>query len=123
MLQTLSKMNNERRKDLKEVLVDLQRFVDGKIPEAEAFAILNEVKIELGNCLFDERESRDNLMEFIPSGPKVDKADKTVYALEDADEELKMVLHHLDIKDAEYQDLINVYIKSVIENIKKAIGK
>lgn len=116
-------MNNERRKDLKEVLATLQQFVDGKVPEAKAFETLIEVKSELGNCLFDEKESRDNLMEFIPSGPKVDKADKSVFALEDADEELKMVLHHLDIKDAEYQDLINVYIKSAIENIKKAIGK
>lgn len=116
-------MNNERRKDLKEMLIDLQQFVDGKIPETIAFETLSGTEVELGNCLFDEKESRDNLIEFIPSGPKVDAANKKVYELEDAYEDIKMVLHHLDINDADYQGLIDVYIKSAIEHIKKAIEK
>lgn len=116
-------MNNERRKDLKEVLTDLQQFVDGKIPEAKAFETLSESQIEVSNCLFDERESRDNLIEFIPSGPKVDAANEKVYELEDANDDIETAQHHLSINDADYQGLIDVYIKSAIEHIKKAIEK
>ena len=116
-------MNNERRKNLKEVLSDLQRFVDGKVPETEALEALSEPKAELSDCLFDEKESRSNLMEVVQSGPKVDMADKHVYALEDAYDDLQSVERHLLDNDAEYLDLIEVYVKSAIENINKAISK
>lgn len=116
-------MNNERRKNLKEVLKQLQQFVDGKVPESEALDVLNDPSTELFNCLFDEKESRNNLLEVIPSGPKADKAIESVYKLEDAYDDVKAVQKHLQDNDADYQGLINVYIKSAIENINKAIGK
>lgn len=121
--KTSSKMNNERRKTLKEVLEALQQFVDGKIPETEALETLNEPSSDLFNCLFDEKESRDNLMEVTPSGPKVDKAIKCVYELEDAYDDIKAVKQHLENDDADYQGLIDVYVKSAIGHIKKAMEK
>ena len=54
---------------------------------------------------------------------KVDKAIKCVYELEDAYDDLEAVKSHLEKNDAEYQGLIDVYVKSAIEHIKKAIGK
>ncbi len=116
-------MNNERRKDLREVLEQLQQFVDGKVPESEALNVLDDPSAELFNCLFDEKESRDNLLEVTPRGPKADKAIESVYKLEDAYDDVKAVQKHLQDNDADYQGLIDVYIKSAIENIKKAIGK
>lgn len=121
--KTSSKMNNERRKTLKEVLTDLQQFVDGKVPEAEALEALNGPSADLFNCLFDEKESRDNLMEVIPSGPKVDKAIKCVYELEDAYDDIQAVKQHLQDNDAEYKGSVEVYIKSAIEHIKKSMEK
>lgn len=116
-------MNNERRKILREVIPELQQFVDGKVSESDALAVLNEPMNEVTTCLFDEQDSRDNLMMVTPSGPKVDKADKCVYALEDAKDDLEAVVKHLKDNDADYQGLIDVYIKSAIEHIKSAIRK
>ena len=55
-----------------------------QMANAPLFEEKGETQVELSNCLFDETESRDNLIEFIPSGPKVDAANKKVYELEDA---------------------------------------
>lgn len=116
-------MNNERRKILREVISALKQFIDGKVSEADALNVLKEPTDEVTTCLFDEQDSRDNLMMVTPSGPKVDKADKCVYALEDARDDLEAVVKHLQDDDADYQGLIDVYIKSAIEYIKEAIGK
>lgn len=117
-------MNNERRKVLKEVLANLQQFVDGNVPESKALEFLSDSKETLSECLFDEQDSRDNIVTFVTeSGPKVDRANRLVDALEDADDDIEAVCKHLKDNDAEYLGLINVYIKSAIENIKKAIGK
>ena len=107
----------------KKVLKDLQQFVDGKVSEANALGILVEPKSELYNCLFDERENRNNLEDSIPNNPRLEQANRSVYALEDAFSDLQSVVQHLKDSDADYQGLIDVYIKSAIEHIKKAIAK
>ncbi len=116
-------MNNERRRVLKNILQSLQMFVDGNIPEADALIELEEPTGDLFICLCEERDRMDNLIETISSGQNVDKIKKCVYELDDADDNLKTVVEHLKNNDANYHDLIEVYIKSAITHIKKAIEK
>ena len=116
-------MNNERRKILRFVLDELQQFVDGKIPETQALGVLAELEPDVEECRFIETECRDKIEETFPSGPKTEKANKLLYELEDAHEEMKTAIQHLKDNDAEYQGLIDVYIKSIIRHIKNAISK
>ena len=116
-------MNNERRKLLKEIFKELQQFVDGNVPEADALDALSGPIEQLSDILFDEQESRDNLLNVTPSGTRADKAIQSVYAIEDINDDLTAAKKHLQDMDADYKGLIDVYIKSAMDNIKKAIGK
>lgn len=115
-------MNKERRKALMEVVEELEtlKSINGK---SEALELLYQAKEDIGDCLIDEKDCLEKMLERISKSPQIDAFDKHIADMEDAKAEVEVAIGELEeLTDMDYEE-IRIGIEFSIGKLKDAVKK